>query len=276
MDKRLLNKLSFAKEKLSELKLIAETFDGTAPHPGCTIKIVPTPEDTDFGVNKEVQNKIQGLKEEDFIKPIPYSERAKLQKKVLKLPPFPTTTIGSYPQTLEVRTKRKDFINGKISEQEYKKFIKGEIKKLIELQEEVGLDVLVHGEFERTDMVEFFAKKLEGIATTKEGWIISYGTRVYRPPIIYGDVSRKNPMTVEEIAFAQSLTNKPVKGMLTGPVTITGWSYVREDIPVSDVAYQIALCLQDEIRDYEASGIKIVQIDEPAFRESPYKKEKLG
>ena len=132
---------------------------------------------------------------------------------------------------------------------------------------------MVHGEFERTDMVEFFAKKLDGIAATKSGWIISYGTRVYRPPIIFGDVSRPEPMSIEEIAFAQSLTSKPVKGMLTGPVTILAWSYVREDIPVHNVAYQIALCLQDEVKDYEKAGIKIVQIDEPAFRErAPIKK----
>ena len=135
------------------------------------------------------------------------------------------------------------------------------------------MDVFVHGEFERTDMVEFFAQKLEGIATTENGWIISYGTRGYRPPIIYGDISRPHPMTVEEIKFAQGLTKKPVKGMLTGPVTILAWSFVRTDIPLSEVAYQIGLCLQDEIRDYQRAGIRIIQIDEPAFREkTPIKK----
>ncbi|HDM37559.1 MAG TPA: 5-methyltetrahydropteroyltriglutamate--homocysteine S-methyltransferase, partial [Candidatus Omnitrophica bacterium] len=152
-------------------------------------------------------------------------------------------------------------------------FIRHKIKDLIRFQEDIGLDVLVHGEFERTDMVEFFAQELDGIATTRNGWIISYGTRGYRPPIIYGDISRPKPMTLEEISYAQSLTPRPVKGMLTGPVTILAWSYVREDIPIYEVSYQIALCLQEEIKDYEKAGIKIVQIDEPAFREkAPIKK----
>ena len=187
---------------------------------------------------------------------------------------FPTTTIGSFPQTREVRSKRADFRAGRITKEEYGAFIREKIRGLVEYQLEAGLDVLVHGEYERTDMVEFFAEKLDGIATTKNGWIISYGTRGYRPPIIYGDVSRPAPMSVEEISFAQSISSKPVKGMLTGPVTIISWSFAREDIPISEVAYQIALCLQDEIKDYEKSGIKIVQIDEPAFREkAPIKKK---
>ena len=172
-----------------------------------------------------------------------------------------------------MRKKRAQFKNGQIDSGEYKQFIKDKIADLINFQEEMGLDVLVHGEFERTDMVEFFAQKLEGIATTKNGWIISYGTRVYRPPVIYGDVSRPNPITLEEISFAQSLTGKPLKGMFTGPITIIAWSFVRDDIPIYEVAYQIGLCLQDEIKDYESEGIKIIQIDEPAFRErAPLKK----
>jgi len=169
--------------------------------------------------------------------------------------------------------KRAEFRVGKINGEEYKAFIREKIADLIKLQEDLGLDVLVHGEFERTDMVEFFAQKLNGITTPKNGWVISYGTRVYRPPIIYGDVFRPKPMTIEKIIFAQSLTKKPVKGMLTDPVTIIAWSYVRDDVPIHEVAYQIALCLQDEIKDYEKEGIEIVQIDEPAFREkAPIKK----
>ncbi|HEA84330.1 MAG TPA: 5-methyltetrahydropteroyltriglutamate--homocysteine S-methyltransferase, partial [Thermodesulfobacterium geofontis] len=181
---------------------------------------------------------------------------------------------GSFPQTEDVRRVRTKFNKGEISEKEYKSFIKKKIEEAIKLQEEIGLDVLVHGEFERTDMVEFFAQKLEGIATTKQGWVLSYGTRVYRPPIIYGDVYRTSPMTLEEITYAQSLTSKPVKGMLTGPVTILNWSYYREDIPKNEIAYQIAIALLEEIKDLEKAGIKIIQIDEPAFREgAPIKKK---
>jgi 5-methyltetrahydropteroyltriglutamate--homocysteine methyltransferase len=267
LDERLLKEIAFAEERLAELKLIAKIYSGKKQVTEDEGKIVS------FSINPEVQQRIKNLKEEDFNKAIRYDERNKKQKKVLNLPLFPTTTIGSFPQTIEVRKKRADFKSGKISEGEYKAFIREEIRKLIRLQENLGLDVLVHGEFERTDMVEYFAQKLEGIATTKDGWIISYGTRGYRPPIIYGDVSRPNSMTLDEISFAQSLTKKPVKGMLTGPVTIIAWSFVRDDIPVYEVAYQIALCLQDEINDYERKGIKIVQIDEPAFKEkAPIKK----
>jgi 5-methyltetrahydropteroyltriglutamate--homocysteine methyltransferase len=192
----------------------------------------------------------------------------------LKLPLFPTTTIGSFPQTPDVRKARVKYRKGEMSEEEYKTFIQGKIKEAIELQEELGLDVFVHGEFERSDMVEYFAELLDGIATTSHGWVISYGSRVYRPPIIYGDVSRPKPMTVEWITYAQSLTDKPVKGMLTGPVTILNWSYAREDIPRREIAYQIALAILDEVLDLEKAGIKIIQIDEPAFREAvPIKKE---
>ena len=226
-----------------------------------------------FGINENVRNRIKSLIQSDFVKPVSYQDRARIQKNILNLPLFPSTTIGSYPQTKQVRKMRADFRSGKVSKKEYKSFIREKIFDLILFQEDIGLDVLVHGEFERSDMVEFFAEKLNGITTTKNGWIISYGTRGYRPPIIYGDISRQEPMTVDEIAFAQTLTEKPVKGMLTGPVTIIAWSYARQDIPVYEIAYQIALVHQDEIKDYEKNGIKIAQIDEPAFREkAPLKK----
>jgi 5-methyltetrahydropteroyltriglutamate--homocysteine methyltransferase len=227
-----------------------------------------------FGRNEEVVNRIKNLKEEDFVRQPPYEERDKTQRELLKLPLFPTTTIGSFPQTPDVRKARVKYRKGELSEEEYKKFIQGKIKEAIELQEELGLDVFVHGEFERSDMVEYFAELLDGIATTSHGWVISYGSRVYRPPIIYGDVSRPKAMTVEWITYAQSLTDKPVKGMLTGPVTILNWSYAREDIPRREIAYQIALAILDEVLDLERNGIKIIQIDEPAFREAvPIKKE---
>lgn len=267
LDPKLLNRIAFALERLYELNLIKRIYNGEIESDENWYK------ESEFGKNEKVQERIKNLSEKDFIKSKSYSERKKLHKKILNLPLFPTTTIGSFPQTEEVRHKRNLFRKGEITIEEYKNFIREQIKKLIEFQEQEGLDVLVHGEFERTDMVEFFAEKLDGIATTKNGWIISYGTRGYRPPIIYGDISRPSPMTIEEIAYAQSLTSKPVKGMLTGPVTIIAWSYVRNDIPIENIAYQLALCLQDEIKDYIKSGIKIVQIDEPAFREkAPIKK----
>lgn len=258
----LLNKLSFAEERLYELKLIAQAYEGNREGIREWSK-----ETHDFGVNGKVRERVENLREQDFARSAPYAERVTRQKERLNLPLLPTSTIGSFPQTAEIRKKRVDFRAGRISPKEYRTFIREKISNLINLQEEVGLDVLVHGEFERTDMVEFFAQKLDGMATTKNGWIASYGTRGYRPPIIYGDISRPNPLSINELAFAQSLTKKPVKGMLTGPVTMIAWSFVRDDIPISEVVYQIALCLQDEIRDYEANSIKVVQIDEPAFRE---------
>ena len=273
LPKGLKERLAFAKEKLRELKLLKEALEGK----GDSLREVEESERVMTAVyaqNPEVRRRVASLKEEDFRRELPYKERDKIQRDILKLPLFPTTTIGSFPQTEDVRKMRTAYRTGKISEEEYKKFIKEKIKYAIEVQEEIGLDVLVHGEFERSDMVEYFAIKMDGIATTKHGWVLSYGSRVYRPPIIYGDVSRPKPMTVEEITYAQSLTSKPVKGMLTGPVTILNWSYYREDIPKREIAYQIALALLDEVRDLEKEGIKIIQIDEPAFREGAPLKRK--
>lgn len=266
LDRRLLNRLAFARERLYELKLISSCVEGDY-NEGYNSGV------SDFGINEEVREKVKKLSPRDFEKENRYPERAAKQKKLLPLPIFPTTTIGSFPQTREIRQKRKGFKRGNISNEEYNSFIRKKISDVIKFQEDSGLDVLVHGELERTDMVEFFALKLRGFATTKNGWIISYGTRGYRPPIIYGDISRPNPMSVDEITFAQNLTKKPVKGILTGPVTMIAWSFVRENIPIREVAYQIALCLNDEIKDLERSGIRIIQIDEPAFREmAPIKK----
>ncbi|QER42853.1 5-methyltetrahydropteroyltriglutamate--homocysteine S-methyltransferase [Thermodesulfobacterium sp. TA1] len=269
----LTNKLSFAEEKLEELKLIKRGLEGDQEALNL-IADIQRKVQISFGQKEEINKRVSQLTEEDFTRGIPYSERIKLQQKRLKLPLFPTTTIGSFPQTEEVRAARAKFNKGEISFEEYQRFIKQKIAEVIKLQEDLGLDVLVHGEFERTDMVEFFAQKLEGIATTKQGWVLSYGSRVYRPPIIFGDVWRKAPMTLEEINYAQSLTSKPVKGMLTGPVTILNWSFYREDLPKEQIAYQIALALLDEVKDLERAGIKIIQIDEPAFREgAPIKRK---
>lgn len=265
LDPALKERVAFAKERLQELRLLQTLLTegetdavrvwNTYTHP------------TDHWVSPAVQQRVASLKPADFERAAPYPERDRIQRERLQLPLFPTTTIGSFPQTPEVRQMRQAYRTGKITAEEYDAFIQRQIRELIAFQEQTGLDVLVHGEFERTDMVEFFAEKMDGIAFTQQGWLLSYGTRAYRPPIIYGDVARTAPMTVKETTYAQSLTQKPVKGMLTGPVTIIAWSYVREDIPVEQVAYQIALALQDEVRDLEQAGIPIVQIDEPAYRE---------
>jgi len=195
------------------------------------------------------------------------SERRASQDARLHLPPLPTTTIGSYPQTSAIRKARAAFRAGEIDEAEYVKRMKKEIADVIKLQEQLGLDVLVHGEPERNDMVQYFAEQLEGFFATQNGWVQSYGSRCVRPPILYGDVSRTHPMTVEWITYAQSLTDKPVKGMLTGPVTILAWSFVRDDQPLADTANQVALAIRDETVDLQSAGIAVIQVDEPALRE---------
>lgn len=197
----------------------------------------------------------------------PFEQRRVLQNQEFQLPLLPTTTIGSFPQTLEVRRARRNWRKEEWTKEQYDVFIQAEIKKWIDLQEEIGLDVLVHGEFERTDMVEFFGEKLAGFAFTQNGWVQSYGSRCVKPPIIYGNVVFREPMTVQETEYAQSLTSKPVKGMLTGPVTILNWSFVRDDIPRRDVTAQIALALRKEVEALEAAGIRMIQVDEPALRE---------
>ena len=196
-----------------------------------------------------------------------FAQRQAAQQARLRLPPLPTTTIGSFPQTGAVRKTRAAFKAGRLSAAEYDGFLESEIERVVRFQEEVGLDVLVHGEPERTDMVEYFGERLAGVAVTKHGWVQSYGSRCARPPIIYGDVSRPEPMTVRWARYAQSLTDRPVKGMLTGPITILQWSFVRDDQPRRDTAGQIALAIRDEVRDLEAAGIRVIQIDEPALRE---------
>ena len=203
-----------------------------------------------------------------------YAARLVAQDAALKLPFLPTTTIGSFPQTGDIRKSRAAFAKGQITEEQYKNAMRAEIRSVVELQEEIGLDVLVHGEPERNDMVQYFAENLDGFAVTQNGWVQSYGSRCTRPSILWGDVSRPAPITVEWSTYTQSLTAKPVKGMLTGPVTILAWSFVRDDQPLRDTANQVALALRDEIRDLEAAGIGIIQVDEPALRELlPLKKK---
>lgn len=197
----------------------------------------------------------------------PADQRRAAQQDRLQLPALPTTTIGSYPQTSAIRVARADLRSGKIDAAEYVRRMKAEIADVITLQEQLGLDVLVHGEPERNDMVQYFAEQLDGFFATQNGWVQSYGSRCVRPPILYGDVARPKPMTVEWITYAQSLTDKPVKGMLTGPVTILAWSFVRDDQPLADTAAQVALAIRDETVDLQAAGIAIIQVDEPALRE---------
>jgi len=193
--------------------------------------------------------------------------RRDLQQQALNLPAFPTTTIGSFPQTTEVRKARAAHAKGSLSDADYDAFLRKETRAAVRWQEEIGIDVLVHGEFERNDMVQYFGEQLAGYAFTKHGWVQSYGSRYVRPPIIFGDVSRPKPMTIGWSTYAQSLTERPLKGMLTGPVTMLHWSFVRDDLPRSEVCRQIALALRDEVADLEAAGIRIIQIDEPALRE---------
>ena len=217
--------------------------------------------------NADVKKRLSEVTENDYVRLPERSTRQKLQKKVLGLPEFPTTTIGSFPQTKDVKANRQAYRKGEISEQEYIDFNRKKIAECVALQEEIGLDVLVHGEYERNDMVEYFGEALGGFLFTEKAWVQSYGTRCVKPPVIWGDVYRKNPITVAWSVYAQSLTKKPMKGMLTGPVTILNWSFPREDISIRESIAQIALAIRDEVLDLEANGIQVIQIDEAALRE---------
>jgi len=217
--------------------------------------------------DQSVSNKLNAISETDIRRKSAYPVRRLAQQKNLRLPQFPTTTIGSFPQTTEVRGWRAKFKKGEISLEQYEGHLKNEIDQVIRWQDETGLDVLVHGEFERNDMVEYFGEQLNGITLTENGWVQSYGSRCVKPPVIFGDVSRPGPMTLFWSKYAQSLTSKPVKGMLTGPVTMLQWSFVRDDQPRAETCYQIALAIREEVLDLENAGIKIIQIDEPALRE---------
>ncbi len=259
--------LAFAIEKVKELVEIRKVWKGNTSILKANRALFKRLEKEAFRNDPEVKRRMKALRPSDFERGVPFAKRFALQKKILNLPLFPTTTIGSFPQTQEVRRMRRLYRSGQISELAYQVFIAEKIREVIKFQEDLGLDVLVHGEFERTDMVEFFGMKMKGFAFTKNGWVQSYGSRCVRPPIIYGDVSRPAPMTVNEIRYAQEQTERPVKGMLTGPVTILNWSFVRTDISRKEVAYQIALALRDEVLDLERAGIKAIQVDEPALRE---------
>lgn len=271
LEERYKRHLAFAEEKLKELKTAARLLEsGNYPLDpdyleNCSI-IKERLESSEFR-DEALREDIGSLIDSDFVRQPSSALRRKEQKAKLRLPLLPTTTIGSFPQTAEVRNLRRSFKAGEISAEQYDEAIKAKIAGIIRLQEDIGLDVLVHGEFERNDMVEYFGENLSGFLFTGSGWVQSYGTRCVKPPVIFGDVKRKGPFTVDYIAYAQSLTSKPVKGMLTGPVTILNWSFPREDLSPRDMAYQIALAIKAEVRDLEARGIRIIQIDEAALRE---------
>ena len=258
---------AFAEEKLTELNEIASLAGKDYAGEEAFKKNQSLFEGRVDSEDKEVQAKVEAITDADYVRLPVFEEREKIQKGILNLPLFPTTTIGSFPQTADVRKNRQEFKKGLKSKEEYVEFNKQKIAECIKLQEEIGLDVLVHGEFERNDMVEYFGENLNGYVFTEKAWVQSYGTRNVKPPIIWGDVSRKAPITVEWSKFAKSCTDKPVKGMLTGPVTILNWSFPREDISIKESILQIALAIRDEVLDLEANGINIIQIDEAALRE---------
>lgn len=259
---------SYAEEKLSELAELKKILSSETPFETDEYFFNSMlHKENRNGSCPEVQERVSKLTEKDFVRLPEFSEREKIQKERLDLPLLPTTTIGSFPQTAEVRAQRAAFRKGDISGEQYESYIKGKISECISLQEKIGLDVLVHGEFERNDMVEYFGECLDGYIFTEKAWVQSYGTRCVKPPVIWGDISRAKPMTVMWSAYAQSLTDKPVKGMLTGPVTILNWSFPREDISLKESAYQIALAIREEVLDLEKNGIGIIQVDEAALRE---------
>ncbi|MDE1156588.1 MAG: 5-methyltetrahydropteroyltriglutamate--homocysteine S-methyltransferase [Acidobacteriaceae bacterium] len=261
---RLKSWLRFAEEKLAELVALAEADRATAE---ANAVAVADRQSAKSSINTAVRAELEALRAEDFRREAVYRERQKAQQEHLGLPLFPTTTIGSFPQTAEVRKHRAAFRNGRESLAAYESYLREATEQCIRTQEKIGLDVLVHGEFERNDMVEYFAEFLEGFAFTENGWVQSFGSRCVKPPVIFGDVSRPKPMTVAWSAYARSLTSRPVKGMLTGPITILQWSFVRNDIARQQTAWQIALALREEVRDLEAAGIGLIQVDEPALRE---------
>ena len=263
--------MAFAKQKLQEVEFLARFGEGTDAGSIHVFEqnrgIINARSSSTKIHDPVVQDRMSSIKELRIDRQSSFSQRRVQQQKILNLPKLPTTTIGSFPQTSEVRKARADYQKGRMTEKQYKDFIRTEIKTTVRFQEEIGLDVLVHGEFERNDMVQYFGEKLSGFTFTKYGWVQSFGTRYVRPPVIYGDVSRPKPMTVDWAVYTQSLTEKPLKGMLTGPITIMKWSFVRDDQPHSQTCRQIALAIRDEVLDLEKAGIKIIQIDEPALRE---------
>jgi len=271
LDSEIRNWLAFARQKLQELATLAKALDegrdAVAKDLDANRKAIENRRQSSRAHNPAVAKALLAITPEHGHRRSPFSTRAKLQQERFQLPAYPTTTIGSFPQTPEIRKFRKEFSQGNLNRQSYTARIHEEIAYCIEQQEALGLDVLVHGEAERNDMVEYFGEQLEGYVFSRFGWVQSYGSRCVKPPILFGDITRPNAMTVDWTKYAQSLTNKPLKGMLTGPVTILNWSFVRDDQPRKDTCLQLALAVREEVQDLEQAGVGIIQIDEAALRE---------
>lgn len=269
LDAELKNYFSFATQKLAEVVTIAKNVSGEDVSAALAInaEAIKARANSSLINDPAVQARVASIDEKMSTRAAPFSARLPLQQKKFNFPLFPTTTIGSFPQTKDIRINRNKFAKGAITAEEYEKFINSEIEKVIRFQEEIDLDVLVHGEPERNDMVQYFGEQIKGYAFTTNGWVQSYGSRYVRPPIIVGDLSRPKAMSVKESVYAQSITKKAVKGMLTGPITCLRWSFPRDDVDQKTQAFQLALALRDEVNDLEAAGIKIIQVDEPALRE---------
>jgi 5-methyltetrahydropteroyltriglutamate--homocysteine methyltransferase len=268
--------LAFAEEKLGEIVLLRALACGAVADSAASASraAIASRRTSDRIHRTDVKARTAAVTADDGARRSDFTQRQRKQKDRLQLPLLPTTTIGSFPQTDEVRAARARWKKGELNDADYQMFLERETADAIRFQEEIGLDVLVHGEFERNDMVEYFGEQLDGFLFTENGWVQSYGSRCVKPPIIYGDVARSRPMTVRWATFAQSLTQRPMKGMLTGPITVLQWSFARDDQPRRDTAIQIALALRDEVLDLERAGIQIIQIDEPALREGlPLRRE---
>ena len=281
LDAELKNWMAFSKQKLNETAILAKAVNqgrqAVANELASNRGAYEARSNSPRIRNAEVQRRMLLVNENMLCRRHPFAQRREVQRRRLSLPLLPTTTIGSFPQTSEIRKARASLKKGQWTKEQYDDFCRQEIEKTVRFQEEIGLDVLVHGEFERADMVEYFGEQLEGFAFTENGWVQSYGTRCVKPPIIFGDVWRPYPMTVAWSQFARSLTAHPMKGMLTGPITILQWSFVRDDQPRRDTAFQIALAVRDEVTDLETAGIQIIQIDEAALREGlPLRKAAWG
>ena len=278
LDKEMKSWMAFAKQKIQEISLITQALNGNSDSISNELAsnagAIQSRSKSTRVHSSLVESRMSSMTPEMASRVSEYADRRKAQQQKLKLPNYPTTTIGSFPQTIEIRKARAAHNKSELTDEQYEIFLKEEIERTIRFQEKMGLDVLVHGEPERNDMVEYFGQQLEGYISTINGWVQSYGSRCVKPPIIYGDINRPRPMTVDWITYAQSLTSIPVKGMLTGPVTMLQWSFVRDDQPRSQTCMQLALAIRDEVNDLESAGIKIIQVDEPAIREGlPLRRE---
>jgi 5-methyltetrahydropteroyltriglutamate--homocysteine methyltransferase len=271
MDREIRSWLAFAVQKLTEIKVLATALrkgrTAVAMELAANRAALDSRRKSARVNNPAVKAAVAAITKTLGLRKSAFADRARKQASILQLPLYPTTTIGSFPQTTEIRLARSGFKSGKLDEPTYSETMRREIEHAVQEQEKLGLDVLVHGEAERNDMVEYFGEQLDGYVFSQNGWVQSYGSRCVKPPILFGDISRPKAMTVEWISYAASLTDKPMKGMLTGPVTILNWSFVRDDQPRSASCFQLALAIREEVLDLEKAGIRIIQIDEAALRE---------